>query len=198
MRKYINLSSFSHAKVRRHSMMFIDSLVHPGQELSHLLGLLGQLLNVPQVLAMISWVKENGLLLDESQSFVCVTLECVHCTGHGESCLVSLFVLVKALLQNGGLEMWWVFFCKIVSPEYPVEGQYTWPWFLLVWPQLLEPHCRPLCKDLPPSEQKQWQNNSRTMFELAWKIWSILSLSTPLVASLPVSSSILCRTMQCS
>ena len=112
MRKYINLSSFSHAKVRRHSMMFIDSLVHPGQELSHLLGLLGQLLNVPQVLAMISWVKENGLLLDESQSFVCVTLECVHCTGHGESCLVSLFVLVKALLQNGGLEMWWVFFLQ--------------------------------------------------------------------------------------
>ena len=66
-------------------MMFINSLVRPRQKLGHPLGLLGQLLDVLQVLATIGGVEEKDLLLDPSQSVVRVTLERVHGTGHGES-----------------------------------------------------------------------------------------------------------------
>ena len=66
-------------------MMFINSLVRPGQELGDPLGLLGQLLHVLQVLATIGGVEEKDLLFDPSQSVVRVTLERVHGTGHGES-----------------------------------------------------------------------------------------------------------------
>ena len=76
---------FSLAKICRNSMMFINSLVRPSQELGDPLGLLGQLLDVLQVLATIGGVEEKDLLLDPSQSVVRVTLERMHGTGHGES-----------------------------------------------------------------------------------------------------------------
>ena len=66
-------------------MMFINSLVRPGQELSDPLGLLGQLLDVLQVLATIGGVEDKDLLFDPSQSVIRVTLERMHGTGHGES-----------------------------------------------------------------------------------------------------------------
>ena len=81
---------FSLAKICRNSMMFINSLVCPSQELSDPLDLLGQLLDVLQVLATIGGVEEQDLLLDPSQSVVRVTLERMHGTGHGKSCPISL------------------------------------------------------------------------------------------------------------
>ena len=79
------------AKICSNGMMFLDSFVRSGQKLRHSLGLFGQLLDVLQVLATVSGVEEEDLLLDPGQGVVGVSLERVHCSGHGKSCSVRLF-----------------------------------------------------------------------------------------------------------